>query len=56
MTHPGGNVNQSFVSFSFSEALHLWKAEKSIFVYSTNYFRMRESELEKIVGLMQALI
>lgn len=56
MTHPGGNVNQSFVSFSFSEALHLWKAEKSIFVYSTNYFRMTESELEKIVGLMQALI
>lgn len=50
MIHPGVNVNQLFVSFAFSEALHLYKTEKSIFVYSVYYFRITKPELEKMVS------
>lgn len=49
MIHPGVNVNQLFVSFAFSEALHLYRTEKSIFVYSVCYFRVTKPELEKTV-------
>lgn len=49
MIHPGVDVNQFFVSFAFSEALHLYKTETSIFVYSAYRFRITKSKMEKMV-------
>lgn len=51
MIHPGVNANRLFVSCGFSEALHVYKTEKSIFVYSTYFVRITESGLERTVVL-----